>query len=264
MVSEALPFGQTSVTAVELRSHVDAAAATEALVAADVDHARERFDAVLETVPELLEWLSVHGREYPWRYTTDPWRVFATEILLQRTRGDAVAEIYNPFFSAFPTPNAVREADEADLRDLVRSLGFVNHRVRTLREAADLCVVENEGQVPTDLEALQRPWRVGPYTARACLLFAFQEPLALVDANTARITERVFGYPLPEQPHKSEAVYRFLDALVPDEPALARAFNLALLDLGALRCTNSNPDCSACPIQPSCLYGSVGEGLGVD
>jgi A/G-specific adenine glycosylase len=258
MALEALPFGQTSITAAELRPHVDVVTATEALTAAGVDHAGERLDAVVETVPDLLEWLSVHGREYPWRYSTDPWQVFATEILLQRTRGDAVAELHDSFFSSFPTPNAVREADEADLRDLVRSLGFVNHRVRTLREAADLCVLEYDGQVPSDLEALQRPWRVGPYTARACLLFAFQEPMALVDANTARITERVFGYPLPEQPHKSEAVYRFLDALVPDDPALARAFNFALLDLGALRCTSSNPDCNSCPIQPGCLYGSAG------
>jgi A/G-specific adenine glycosylase len=259
MASEALPFGQTCITTTELRPHVDVATATDALTSSGVENARERIRSVLGVIPELLDWLSDHGREYPWRYTTDPWHVFITEILLQRTRADAVAEIYDTFFSSFPTPDAVREADEAVIREVVHSLGFVNHRIRTLREAADLCVLDNEGQVPADLDALQRPWRVGPYTARACLLFAFQRPVALVDTNTARIVERVFGYPLPEQPHKSEAVYRFLDALVPNEPALARAFNLALLDLGALRCTSSDPDCDSCPLQSGCLVGSGGD-----
>jgi A/G-specific adenine glycosylase len=262
MTSEALPFGRTSVSTAELRSHVDVEAATDALSYSGAENAGERIDGVLETIPELLSWLSTHGREYPWRYTTEPWRIFATEILLQRTRADAVAEIYDSFFSAFPTPEAVCDADEEIIRELVQSLGFVNHRVRTLREAADLCVRDYGNKVPSDPQALQQPWRVGPYTAHACLLFAFQEPVALVDANTTRIIERVLGYPLPEQPHKSDDVYRFLNALIPDESALARAFNLALLDLGALRCTSSAPDCDTCPLQPRCLYGTGEDAFG--
>ncbi|GGM73995.1 A/G-specific adenine glycosylase [Halarchaeum rubridurum] len=253
-----LPFGRTQVGTAELRSQVDISAARDALREAGVPNAAARIDAVLDTVPDLLAWLATHGRTYPWRYTTDPWRVYATEILLQRTRGDAVLDVYSPFFAAFPTPAALLEADDGVIRDLVRSLGFVNQRLRTLREAAELCVVEYDGAVPADLEALQRPWRVGPYTARACLLFAFHQPLALVDANTARITGRVFDYPLPSQPHKSTAVYQILDTLVPDDPGLARAFNFALIDLGASRCTDSTPDCDQCPLQSGCFSGSRG------
>lgn len=77
------------------------------------------------------------------------------------------------------------------------------------------------------------------------------------DVNTARITGRFFDYPLPTQPHKSDEVYRFLDALVPDLPGLARSFNLALLDLGALWCTDGSPECESCPVRTDCAYTGV-------
>lgn len=239
MAEPVLPFGRTTVTSEELREFVNEEGAANALREVGVDSPGVKVDEFLSALPALLSWLENHGREYPWRYTTDPWRIYATEILLQKTRGDAVGEIYDEFFSKFPRPRAVVEGSESQLREVVRTLGFVNHRVRSIQEAAELCVTEYGGEVPADLATLQEPWRVGPYTARACMLFAFQEPLALVDANTARITGRVFDYPLPEQPHKSESVYRFLDSLVPADGDLARAFNLALLDLGALRCTHT-------------------------
>ena len=249
-----LPFGRTRTTVAELRGRIDVETACEEQVSADVSAPQEAVDSFLESIPSLLVWLEEHGREYPWRRTTDPWQVYATEILLQRTRSDAVDEIYADFFTRYPDPDTLLVANEDRLRETVRPLGFVNHRVRTLREAAELCVDEHDGDVPRDIEALQRPWRVGPYTARASLLFAFGEPLAIVDTNTARITGRVFDYPLPSQPHKSTSLYRLLDALVPSDPPLARAFNLALLDLGAMTCTIENPDCENCPLAPTCAY----------
>lgn len=256
-----LPFGQTRVSVAELRRKVDVETAREELESADVSNPKEAVDSFLASIPSLLVWLEEHGRDYPWRRTTDPWRVYATEILLQRTRSDAVDEIYTDFFTRYPDPEALVVDDEATIRTTVRPLGFVNHRERTLREAADLCINGFNGDVPKDIEALQRPWRVGPYTARASLLFAFGEPLAIVDTNTARITGRVFDYPLPAQPHKSTSLYRLLDVLVPADPPLARAFNLALLDLGALICTSENPDCKNCPLAPACAYAEANSDL---
>lgn len=251
------PFGRTEVTVDELRGRTDVDAASKELATAEVSNPDKAINSFLETVPSLLTWLAHHGREYPWRDTTDPWRIYATEILLQRTRSDAVANIYDEFFTNFPAPGTILETAEDRLQDIVHPLGFTNHRVRTLQEAAELCVQEHDGEVPADLESLQRPWRVGSYTARACLLFAYGEPLALVDTNTARITGRIFDYPLPAQPHKSARVYRLLDALVPDEASLARAFNLALLDLGALICTSESPDCINCPLADGCAYAEA-------
>lgn len=254
MAEPMMPFGRTQVTSEELRKHVDKQAAVDALREISVSAAPVKVDRFLSSLPTLISWLETHGREYPWRYTTDPWRIYASEILLQRTRADAVEGVYDEFFSTFPRPRAVIRKSEPQLRECISSLGFVNHRVRSLQEAAQLCVAKHGGDVPADLEALQQPWRVGPYTARACMLFAFQEPLALVDTNTARISGRVFDYPLPDQPHKSDTIYRLLDSLVPTDADLARSFNFALIDLGALRCTHAQPSCEACPLNSGCTY----------
>lgn len=255
-----LPFGQTQISASEYAELVDRDKIVSYLEAVEATDPRPGVTRFIETIPVLLEWLDQYGRDYPWRHTTDPWRIYATEILLQRTRADAVADIYESFFADFPTPSAVVAADEQTIFERVRSLGFGEQRTRSIRDAAQLCVEQNDGDVPADLEMLQEPWRVGPYSARACLLFAFHRPLALVDSNIARIIERVFDCEMPAQPHKSDNVYALMGSFIPDQPGLARAINFALLDLGALICTSQDPQCVECPLRACCAYPQPSNG----
>ncbi len=249
-----LPFGRTRITAAEYEELIDSSEIIEHLDTKGVSDPRVRVNEFIESIPDLLAWLEQHGRNYPWRHTTNPWRIYATEILLQRTRADAVADIYEEFFISFPNPGAVVETEEQAIFDVIQSLGFGNQRTQSIREAARLCVEQHDGKVPADLDELKKPWRVGPYSARACLLFAFNTPLALVDANISRIVERVYGYEMPEQPHKSGEVYTFMQALLPSDPAVARSFTFALLDLGALICTEADPRCRVCPLNSWCLF----------
>lgn len=247
-----LPFGQTDATVDELRAVIDIEAATAVATKAGIHGAEERILNLIDCLPALLAWLEENGRRYPWRLTTDPWRIYITEILLQRTRGDAVEGVYHEFFDRFPDYRALANSSEDDIGDAVYTLGLVNHRTRSLKEAAMHC--SDHGGVPDTLEGLKQPWRVGDYSARACQLFARGEPLALVDANFGRVFGRVLPYDLPRQPHKSDEFYAFLDVLVPAKSGLARAFNLAVLDLGALICTPSNPLCQRCPLKSTCNY----------
>lgn len=251
-----LPFGRTSVSKAELHSLIDIETAVNVLKQEIGAGACDRVSRFIEQQPTLLAWLADNGRKYPWRLTQDPWRVYISEILLQRTRADAVADIYNDFFNLFPGPDSLNRASENEIKQMVKSLGFSNHRTRTLQDVAQLCKTEHEGNVPESLAELQQPWRVGPYTARATMMFAFNKPVALVDTNVARVTERVFGFEMPSQPHKSDHVYRFMDALVPDDPAVCRAINLSFLDLADAICTPESPDCQNCPLGPACAFWS--------
>jgi len=250
-----LPFGRTQITVNEYSQLVETERAEKLLVANGVDNPAERVERFVGECPKMLEWLESHGRHFSWRNTVDPWRVYATEILLQRTRADAVEEIYEDFFEEFPTPEELHNSDEDTVRDLVRSLGFVNHRTRSLSEAAAMCVDKYGGNVPESLDALKEPWRVGDYSARACLIFSFGQSQPLVDSNFARVVERLFNYEMPSQPHKSDTVYELLGALVPNKPSIARAFNFAILDIGALVCTPDSPSCDECPLQEGCDFG---------
>ncbi len=254
MTDSTFPFGTTDVSPDRIRELVDLNQAISIADDGSVIDAESRLRRFIQQVPDLLVWLEKNGRDYPWRNSSDPYRVYVTEILLQRTRGDAVNDIYDDFFTQFSTPQEIHDADEEVIRDTVRSLGFVNHRTRTLQEVSELICEDHDGDVPDDLATLEQPWRVGPYSSRACQLFARGHPFALVDSNFARVIGRVLGYEMPQQPHKSDEVYALMDALVPAESALARSFNLAILDLGALICTPSSPSCVDCPLQQACHY----------
>lgn len=251
---EALPFGQTDVTATELRQLIDVEVAADLLAGHGIPDAKHRIRWFINTLPELLAWFRTHGREFPWRHTRDPWRVYISEILLQRTRASSVEDVYNQFFERFSGPAAIRVSNEQEIRELVSPLGFGNQRTRTLMDVARILGEDHNDEVPDSIGELKRPWRVGPYSARATLIFAFNHSLALVDANIARIIERVFDYEMPNQPHKSDSLYRFLDALIPTDAAVARAVNLALLDLGNGVCISSSPRCEECPLSSGCRY----------
>jgi A/G-specific adenine glycosylase len=254
-----LPFGRTDICSEELKQFINIEEASTQAESGGVNDADEKVEHFVSCVPDLLKWLEQYGREYPWRETTDPWKVYLAEILLQRTRGDAVEEIYINLIKQFPDPEALNKASEDEIREAVHPLGFVNHRQRTLREVSKIFTDQYDGKVPESIDELKKPWRVGDYSARATQLFARKKPMALVDANFARVIGRVFNYQMPQQPHKSKELYAFLEALTPDESDTARSFNLAILDLGALICAPDTPDCESCPISAACHYYSSTE-----
>ncbi|WP_420182098.1 hypothetical protein ACNO8S_13635 [Haloarcula sp. KBTZ06] len=233
--------------------------AVEALVAQGQSEktARQQVEAFVSTINDLLSWLSENGRQFPWRQTTDPWHVYIAEILLQRTHAEAVTGVYETFLDRYPNPMQLADATENEIYDVVKSLGFGNQRTRTLQDVALVLVEDHSGAVPKDLDALKKPWRVGPYCARATMMFAFGIPMSLVDRNFARVAERVFDYSMPSQPHKDDQVQQLLEGITPMNGGLARAFNLAILDLGALVCLPSSPECNVCPFQSCCVYGQT-------
>lgn len=232
---------------------MDFSAAKAELERFAVQNPAQQFEKFARVVPVLLGWLAENGREYPWRATTDPWRVYISEILLQRTRADAVAKVYHPFFEQFPDPSAIRAENPDAIREVIAPLGLGSQRTKTLVGVAEFLETRDDN-VPRSTEELQRPWGVGKYSARATMIFAFGEPRALVDTNFARIFERLFDIDFPTQPHKRASVYALLDTLAPQKPSLCRAYNLALLDIGALICTPDTPACGDCPLSSACTY----------
>lgn len=247
MVEGELMLGETEVSEDEIRRQVDRETAISMLADADADMPQERIDEYIRAIPVALSWLEEHGRDFPWRRTKDPWKIYIAEILLQRTRASTVAGMYPGFLDEFPTPKSLHATDEVKIREHIKQLGFVNHRTRTLQEVAKLCSQEHENTVPDSLDALMQPWRVGPYVARAVQLFARDEPLALVDANIARVIHEMTTYPLPPQPHKSDRFYRFCQSFVPFEPEIGRSINFSLIDLGSIVFKPGRHNYSACP-----------------
>ncbi|HTZ08191.1 MAG TPA: A/G-specific adenine glycosylase, partial [Acidimicrobiales bacterium] len=135
-------------------------------------------------------------RPLPWRATRHPWAVLVAEVMLQQTQASRVVEPYGRFLERFPTPRACAAAGAGAVVEAWAGLGY-NRRARALHGAAQILESVHGGVVPDRLEDLRALPGVGPYTARAVLVFAFEHDEAVVDVNVARVLARaVAGAPL--------------------------------------------------------------------
>ena len=132
----------------------------------------------------IFSWWKENKREFPWRKTTDPYKIMVSEIMLQQTQASHVASKYNNFIKRFPTLEKLAHASKAEILSLWSGLGY-NRRALWLQEAARTIVEKGVfPQTPKELEKLKG---IGPYTAKSILIFAFNLDIATVDTNIRRI-----------------------------------------------------------------------------
>ncbi|MCG8441467.1 MAG: NUDIX domain-containing protein, partial [Caulobacterales bacterium] len=126
-------------------------------------------------------------------------------------------------------------------------------RARNLHACAQL--VASRGGFPTDEDGLLALPGVGAYTAAAMAAVCFDQPANVVDGNVERVIARQFAVaePLP----KAKPVLRALAAPLAD-PGRPGDYAQALMDLGAVVCTPTSPDCAACPWSRWCAARAEG------
>ena len=209
----------------------------------------------------LLEWYGANARDLPWRRSPDAYRVWVSEIMLQQTRVTAVLGYYARFLEAFPSVEALAEADEERLMKLWEGLGYYS-RARNLQKAARQVVEVHGGQFPDTYEGLTALPGIGDYTAGAILSMAFSQRIPAMDGNVLRLVARIDGDPsdIADPAVKRDFRARVLDAL--PEAAHCGAYNQALMDLGATVCLpNGAPLCDDCPAGDFCVARRAGTAM---
>src|SRR5262249_34873606 len=156
---------------------------------------RERQDGERRLNPEelaerLVAWYRRARRDLPWRRTSDPYRIWLSETMLQQTRVETVIPYYERFLARFPTLTALATADEEDVLREWAGLGYYA-RARNLHRAAAAVVRDHAGELPRDAAALAALPGVGRYTTGALRSIAFGERAALVDGNVKRVLARL-------------------------------------------------------------------------
>jgi len=176
-----------------------------------------------------------------------------SEVMLQQTQAARVVGPYTRFLDRFPTPRACAEAGPGAVLRAWAGLGY-NGRARRLHGAARAVVDHHAGAVPADLAALRALPGIGPYTARAVLVFAFEHHHGVVDVNVGRVLARaVAGAPLA--PARAQAL---ADALVP--AGRPWEWNQAVMELGAVVCAARAPACGDCPLERRCAWHNAPAG----
>jgi len=196
----------------------------------------------------LVDWYRKGHRDLPWRRTSDPYRIWVSEIMLQQTRAQAAIPYYQRFLEWFPTVAALASAGEEEVLTLWSGLGYYSRARNLLRAARQ---VEAAGGFPRDYDGIRALPGVGDYTAAAIASMAFQLPYAVVDGNVLRVVARVENdaadIASPPTRERFRAVAQgWLDARHPG------LFNQALMELGATVCLPGKPRCGVCPISSLC------------
>ncbi|MEB3169314.1 MAG: 8-oxo-dGTP diphosphatase MutT [Synechococcaceae cyanobacterium] len=223
----------------------------------------------------LLDWWQAHGRrsieQKPWMFTPDGrWPdsgedlcclgAWVAEVMLQQTQLRVMLPYWRRWMDALPDLASLAVADGQTLLGLWQGLGYYS-RARRLQNGARLLLArqaEGDGGAlwPRTLEGWLALPGIGPSTAGGILSSAFDLPVPLLDGNVRRVLARLTAHPRP--PRTEERLFWDWSASLLD-PVHPRAFNQALMDLGATVCTPRRPLCKACPWRGECGAYAAGD-----
>ena len=239
---------------------------------------------------ELIDWYELNKRILPWRETDDPYKIWISEIILQQTRVAQGMEYYMRFVERFPDIQSLADAEEDEVLLYWQGLGYYS-RARNLHKAAQLMreheifyqAMRREGdrapQKSADFsgtplargekarrregeEAIRREGEeifaalksmpgVGDYTAGAIASFAFDLPYPALDGNVYRVLSRLYDCEIAFDTTQGKKHFRQLAEELLDRER-PRLFNSAIMELGALHCVPTAPDCHTCPLNTWC------------
>ena len=162
---------------------------------------------------------------------------------------DARVNLVTPaLFAAYPTLEAMANADIADVENYVRSCGFYKHKARDIVLACQMLLSDYGGKVPGTMEELLRLPGVGRKTANLLLGDIYKVPGSVVcDTHCIRICGKL-GLSHGKEPEKVEQQLR---KILPPEKSNDFCHRLVLF--GREICTARSPKCGQCPLSPFCL-----------
>ncbi len=208
--------------------------------------------------PRVIAWFAANARDLPWRRLGfSAWGTLVSEIMLQQTPVARVIPRLEQWLARWPSPDALAADSPAEAVRAWDRLGYPR-RALALHAAAVAISERHGGVVPDDVDALLALPGIGDYTARAVAAFAYGQPVPVVDVNTRRVLARAVAGQGEAGPARTRADLAAMQALLPSDPAEARAFNAGAMELGQTVCVARAPRCETCPIAELCAWRAAG------
>ena len=170
-------------------------------------------------------------------------------VILSAQCTDKRVNMHTPaLFLRFPTPELLAQASFEEVYDLIKSISFPNNKARHLIGMAQMLVSDFGGEVPSEVEQLERLPGVGRKTANVVASIIYSKPVIAVDTHVFRVSHRL-GFSAGKTPLEVE---KDLNRLIPmEERAIAHHW---LILHGRYICTARNPKCAGCPIREWCKW----------
>lgn len=191
-----------------------------------------------------------------WGTPLPPLDELVSTILSQNTNDRNRDAAFKSLRAHFPTWEAVRDAEPAEVIEAIRTAGLGNQkgpRIQTVlrqisQERGSLDLEFLRTLPPDEIRAwLTRFNGVGPKTAAIVMVFSLGIPAFPVDTHIFRVSGRIGLRPAEMD---VETAHQHLAALF--APATYGPAHLNLIYLGRLFCHPRNPECTQCPVANLC------------
>ena len=199
---------------------------------------------------EIINWYNFNKRDLPWRNTTDPYKIWLSEIILQQTKVEQGLPYYLKFCKKFPDIQSLANAKEEEILKLWQGLGYYS-RARNLHFASKQIISSYNSKFPNNYKDILSLKGVGEYTAAAIASFAYNLPYAVVDGNVFRLLSRFYGINTPINSSAGKKLFAELAQSILDKER-ADINNQSIMEFGALMCKPKNPNCNICPLKDGC------------
>jgi A/G-specific adenine glycosylase len=125
-------------------------------------------------------------RDMPWRREIHPYYILVSELMLQQTQVERVIPKFEAFIQRFPDTQTLAESSLSDVVVLWNGLGY-NRRAKYLHDSSKRIMNEYGGLIPHTVSQLMTLPGVGPGTAGAIAVYAFNQPIPFIETNVRTV-----------------------------------------------------------------------------
>ena len=178
-----------------------------------------------------------------------PYELLVAVILSAQCTDKRVNQITPDLLRRFPTAEKMAEAESAEVFDYIRSCSYPNNKSKHLVGMARMLINDFGGEVPDDIDELQKLPGVGRKTANVIASVVFNKPAMAVDTHVFRVAARIGLSVNSKTPLETE---RQLVEYVPEE-LLPLAHHWLILH-GRYTCLARSPKCDKCGLTEVCVF----------
>jgi len=201
-------------------------------------------------INRLETWYKKHQRDLPFRENINPYFIWVSEVMLQQTQVETVIPYFQKFIKKYPTIKSLANTDEETLFSMIQGLGYYR-RFKNMLKVAKTVHSDYNDEFPNTYQEIKKLAGIGEYTAGAIMSIAYNKPYAATDGNVIRVISRTYDIEDDMRIERNKKKIKIINQNL-IEQARPEIFTQAIMELGALICRPTNPDCLNCPLKKTC------------
>lgn len=179
----------------------------------------------------------------------NPYQLLVAVILSAQCTDKRINQVTPKLFERYPDPESLSDSTPEEVFEFIRSVSYPNNKAKHLVGMAKKLVYDFFGEVPSDINELQKMPGVGRKTANVIASVIYNAPAMAVDTHVFRVANRIG---LTRNANTPLAVEKQLVNFLP-ESKIHVAHHWLILH-GRYICTARSPKCNICPISHFCKY----------